>query len=306
MSYGFLALNASNQVLISSDTRNLHFVGKYSSPTVDSQTDYYGGMRRLMYTVSCDITPVPFFTLPTNDFVGITAIHNASPGVWHIEVIRSGTGTVYPELYVFADPRGKTSTDTHGMIVYADDGTPAFDSRLTPLVVTGGLAVSHPSNPRPTFPYGLSSDYCGSMGSAAGGFFAPTEYNSYSVSAPSKPMFHYASLAQAEREASYSRSERDCLGVDAYGSCWGYGTEEFWRSYYWCFYRGGIRYSAGTLQAGWVACYFGCNWSYQQDDSLFGIGVGGDGGSSGAWPYSNETLNLNSTAVIIGDASKYD
>ena len=306
MSQGFLALNNANQVLVSSDTRNLHFIGKYTSPTVDSSTDYYGGMRRFRYRVTCNVTPVPFFTAPYGYFYGITGIRNVGGDQWDVEMLRSGTGDTYPELYVFADPRGKTGTDSHGMLVYRDDGTTAFDSRLRPLVVTGGLAVSHPSNPRPSFPYGLSSDNCNSMGADAGGFFAPTEYNSYSVSVPSKPMYSYSSLAQAEREASFSRSSKDCLGFDAYGGCIGYGTEEHWNSWYWCFYRGGISQESGTLKAGWIACYFGCHWSYSKDSSFVGIGVGGDGGSSGAWPYSNETINLASTSVIIGDASKYD
>ena len=155
MSQGFIAYNNSNQILVSSDLRNLHFIAKLTSPTLADQTDYYGGLRRLTYSVSCSVTPVPFFTCPTGDFYGITGIKSNGSGSWDIEIIRSGTSSTYPEVYVFADPRGSTATDSHGMIVYRDDGTPAFDSRLRPLAVTGGVSVSHPSNPKPSYPYGL-------------------------------------------------------------------------------------------------------------------------------------------------------
>ena len=320
MTHGFLALNNNNQVLVSSDTRNLHFIGKYTTPTLDAATDYYGGMRRFRYRVTCNVTPVPFFTMPTGDYYGITGIRNVSGDQWDVEMLRSGTSAGYPELYVFSDPRGKNPPAAFGMQVLASDGTPAFDSRMKPLAVTGGLAVVHPSNPRPTFPYNLSSDNCNSMGSDAGGFFEPTEFNEYDLGTlNSKPMFHFCSMAQAEREASFSRSNQDCLGVDGYGTCWGYGTEEHWNSYYWCFYRGGIALDSmihfhgifnitytPAIKAGWIPCYFGCHWTYDKDTSLAGIGIGGDGGASGSWPYANETINLASASVIIGDASRYD
>ena len=280
-------------------------MGKYTTVTLDASSDYYGGMRRFRYRVTCNVTPVPFFTMPTGDYYGITGIRNVSGDQWDIEMLRSGTSETYPELYIFADPRGKTPPAGFGMQVLASDGTPAFDSRLQPLAVSGGLAVTHPSNPRPSFPYGLSSDYCGSMGSAAGGFFEPTEYNSYSLSVPSKPMYHFSSMAQAEREAEFYRSDDDCLGI-RYGVCWGYGTDYQWWSWYWCFYRGGIKQVGSTLQAGWIPCFFGCHWNYEKDNSLAGIGVGGSGGSEGTWPYANETINLAAASVIMGDASRYD
>lgn len=306
MSYGFVARNVNNQVLVSSDTRNLHFIGKYIGPSVEHASDFYGGIRRYKYTVTCNVTPVPFFTTPTEDFYGITGVRNVGGDQWEIEIVRSGTSGLTPELYVFADPRGATPTETHGMLVYRDDGTPSFDSRMRPLAVTGGFAVTHPANPRPSFPYTLSADNCGSMGSSAGGFFEPTQYNTYWETTPAKPMFHYSSLAQAEREAYFDRRHRACSGFDAYGGCIGYDTEEHWESWYWCFYRGGIARKPDRILAGWMACFYGCHWSYTKDSSFIGIGVGGSGGTGGTWPYSNETLNLSSTAVIVADASRYD
>lgn len=311
MSHGFLAVNNNNQVLVSSDTRNLHFLEKLNSPTITNSTDYYGGLREFKYTISCAVTPVPFFTMPTGDYYGITGIRSPSPGTWEIEMIKSGTNNTFPDVYVFADPRASTATDTHGMVVYRDDGTPAFDSRLRPLVVTSGAAVTHPSNPRPSFPYSLSSDYCNSAGSSAGGHFAPDQFKRYLVPiTSSKPMFHYSSLAQAQRQANYRRTRRECIGFNAYGACVGYGTEEVWESRYWCFYRGGIRrgstISDTYVDAGWIAVYWGCNWVYSKDKELFGIDIGGKGGEGGSWPYTNETINLSSTSVIIADATRYD
>ena len=159
MSYGFLAVNNNNQVLVSSDTRNLHLIAKLTSPAETLLTSAnYGGMRKWRYRVNSAVTPMPFFSMPTTDFYGISRIVETSSGsgIWDIEVIRSGTSDTVPEVYVFADPRAASSADTYGMVIYRDDGTPAFDSRLRPLVIYGGTTVNHSGNPRSSFPYSLS------------------------------------------------------------------------------------------------------------------------------------------------------
>lgn len=319
MTHGFIALNDNNQVLVSSDTRNLHFLGKYTTPIKDSNTTAYGGTHKFHYNVTSPVPPVPFFTIPVRyllgnygtfltaaDTIGIVGIRNTGGNTWRIDMLKNGADDNYPEVYVFVDPRGLNPTDTHGMIVYRDDGTAAFDSRNIPLAVTGGLAVSHPSNPRDTFSGSLSADNCSSSEATCGDYFKPNQSNSYFVSMPTKPMFHYSSLAQAEREAHFHRSEQDCNGVE-YGVCIGFDTEENWNSWYWCFYRGGLSRSDNYIYAGWIAAAAGCHWTYSQDDSFLGfVDLGGGGGADGVWPYSNETLNLAATSVIIGDASRYD
>jgi hypothetical protein len=304
MSQGFIAYNNASQILVSSDTRNLHFVQKISGPSeVVYTSDNYGGMRRWRYRASCSVTPLPFITFPTSDYYAVSRITNQGGGQWDIEVIRSGASSSTPEMYIFSDPRASAATDSHGMIVYRDDGTPSFDSRLRPLAITGGFAVTHPSNPKPSFPYGLSAYYCESD---AGGVFAPDQYNSYTLAnQPAKPMFFFASLAQAEREGTYTARQVDCLGFDKLGLCIT-RTVYNWRSTYWAFYRGGVSFSGSTLNAGWIVVQFGCNYDYSQDDSFIGIGIGGSSGSGGSWAYSNETLNLSSASVIAGDASRYD
>ena len=308
MSYGFLATNNNNQILVSSDTRNLHFIQKISEPTeVLKSIDYYGGIRLLRYRTTCNITPVPFFTAPDVDsFYGTTRVTNAGGDQWDIEIIKSGGTSGYPEVYVFADPRGSSPTDSHGMLVYRDDGTPSFDSRLQPLAVTGGLALTHPSNPKPTFPYGLDPKYCQSSDSSAGGVFQPDQYINYSISLPTKPMFFYPTLAQAQREAVYGASEEECDGGTIKGECIGARRIYSWFSYYWAFYRGAIRRVGNSIDAGWAVVSYGCRWTYSKDGSFIGIGTGGDSGEGGSWAYSNETLNLSAATLIVGDASRYD
>lgn len=305
MSQGFVAYNQNNEVLISSDTRNLHLLGKYTDPAVTGSSSAYGGFVELTYTIECAVTPVPFFTMPINAYYGIAGIKNTSGNTWEIRLIRSTNYGSYPELYIFADPRAVSSTDTYGMQVYRDDGTASFDSRRRPLAVTGGTSVSHTGNPRSSIP-GLSARYC-SSGVDHGGFTPDSENGPYNISTmPSKPMFHYSSLAQAEREAAYYAKDESCTGIDAYGGCIGYGTsDEFW-SHYWAFYRGGIRKSGSDLYAGWITVNGGCWWSSYSDSNFIGIGLGGGGGTGGTSPYSNDTINLSSTSVIIGDASRYD
>lgn len=308
MSQGFLAVNNNNQVLISQDTRNLHFVGKATMyNTVNSFTDY-GGLRQITFRITCKVAPVPFFTMPTTDFYGVTAIRQIDSSTWEIELIISGTSSLVPEVYVFADPRafGSSRDSNYGLVVYASDGTPAFDSRLSPLVVAGGLSVTHPSNPKPVFSYGLDPRFCGSSSSSSGPLFAPDQYNSYSVSVPSKPMYFFPSLAQSEREASYSADETKCDGASVKGNCIGAERNHHFVSTYWAFYRGGIRYTGSSLDAGWIVVAWGCNWTEQTDTNFTGIGTGGSSGSGGSWPYSNETINLSAASVIIGNASIYD
>ncbi len=307
MSHGLLAVNNNNQILVSTDTRNLHFVQKLSGPTeIVEVKSTHGGIHRLRYRVTCSVTPVPFFTMPTLDFYGVTRVTSVGTGEWDIELLRSGTNTTYPEMYVFADPRASTATESHGMVVYRDDGTPSFDSRLKPLAITGGLAVTHPSNPRPTFPFSLSHAFCESPDSAAGDMFAPDAYNSYTVTGqPAKPMFFYASLAQAQRQALFYDYDEDCAGVDKLDVCIRYEYEEWW-SWYWSFYRGGIARISNEIRAGWMIASFGCYYQYRKESSIIGINAGGDAAVGGRWPYSNETLNLSSSSIIIADAARYD
>jgi len=319
MSYGFLATNNNNEVLVSSDTRNLHFLQKRTTPSsITYTTNFYGGMRHWNYNfTNVSVTPIPFFTTPTTDYYAITKVTNTSGNNWTVEVMRSGTSTSVPEVYLFADPRAGSPTDNYGMIVYKSDGTTSFDSRLKPLTVTGGQAVSHPTNPKSSYSSsGLTAKYCGSIQNYDTSVeydisnFIPDQYNSYNISGqPSKPIFSYLSLAQAERELTLNASEEECDGVsDGYGGCIGFQRTYYWTSKYFAFYRGGIRWDAvnNNLRAGWIIAEKGCNWTYYRDNDFLGIGTGSDSGTGGNWPYSNETINTANNTVIIGNGAKYD
>lgn len=254
MSYGFQALNDNNQVLISSETRNLHFVEKLTGPrnlTVSISdldagilysTNINGGIRRWRYTATCSVTPVPFFTMPTNDYYGILRIVNKGGNRWDIEIFRSGTSNTVPTLYIFADARAGTATETHGMLVLRDDGTAAFDSRLRPLAVNGAATVTHPDPPRATSNLGYNAGYapfCAQAGADLAGLFQSNQYNSYAIttsgSYPSKPIFSFLSVAQAQRQISAEANQ----GYN--DSFWGQEyNHDYWYSYYWQFYRGAI------------------------------------------------------------------
>lgn len=312
MTNGILITNNNNQVLISSDTRNLHFIGKYPNPSeILQSSDYYGGVRRYRYRITCsNTTPVVFFSNPIACFCAVSRVTNIDANTWDIEVIRSETSNTTPTLYIFADPRASTASDTYGVLVYKDDGSASFDSRLRPLTVTGAAVLTHPNDPKPSYPYELAHRDCGSNGAGAGGFFAPTNYNNFAISGnmPANPMFSYYSLAQAEKQVHYHDEDSHCdSGFDPYGVCFGTVFHDYWNSDYWCFYRGGISFSGTTIVAGWIAVTYACYGNHYQNSQFLGIvDTGSSAGGAGSWPYSNETINLSNNTVLIGDASRYD
>lgn len=306
MSYGFLALNNNNQVLVSEQTRNLHFIGKATYYSNQGH-NYYGGLWKFKFRINSTVPVVPFFTMPTFDFYAVSSIKAISSTVYEIEVIRSGNDSppTVPEVYVFADPRASTVIGSHGLVVYLADGTPAFDSRLPPLAITAGLTVAQPSNPKvDPIPY-LDPKTCGSTNTSA---LTTDRANQYSLGTQAaKEIFSYVSLAQAQRQVQYATSEEECDGFDIYGNCAGAKRVYSWDSVYWAFYRGGIRRVAGSaIDAGWICVSYGCNWRYSQDSSFIGIGTGGESGEGGVWPYSNETINLAPAPVLVANGARYD
>ena len=329
MAHGFIAYNANNQMLASSETRNLHFVGKATFTRTLASRSNYGGMSIWSYRINCKVTPVPFFSLPGEGHGAIAAIRQAAAGVWDIEVIRAGAFSARPDVYVFSDPRGITSGigTSFGMQILHNDGTPSFDSRLGPLAVTGGALVAQPASPiNPAWrivPYYDSIigtqdyNYQDSAGTQinvsygtslwadegtgdASHLLSPTHYSSYPVSVGagnSKPIFYYPSLAQSIRVVS---------GIYKIGQTYRCNSN------YWVLYRGGISLSGNTLKAGWISAIVGSYWKAARKDSgtTFGSGVDASSivsaGAGGVPPYFNESLNLQSAAVIIGNGAWYD
>jgi hypothetical protein len=312
MSFGFTATNNSGQVLVSSDTKNLHFVGKATFNRIIKSTSGYGGLVQYAFHIACNATPMPFFTMPTADRYAISAIRTVSGNVWEIELIRSGSAIdPMPEIYVFSEASGVVAppSTNYGVVVKGSNGvTPMFDSRLGPLVVTNGFSVAPPLNPivgAGTYSSlgalllgsgGLDAKFCRSDASYK---FAPNNANVYSIgSLNSKPIFFYPSVAQCNRTSKATREESLNLII--------YSSYEYWESTYWTFYRGGISYSGTTLSCGWISCEWGCNYIYRENDRLLGIGIDNDSGTGGKWPYSNETLNLQEVPVIVGNGATYD
>ena len=338
MAHGFLAINGNNQVLVSSETRNLHFVGKALLNRSALSFNKYGGLRHWVYQIGCNVPPVPFFTMPVDAYYAVAAVRQVAAGVWEIEIIRSGTSELAPEVYVFSDPRGATGNGgtNYGMLILRDDGTPAFDSRLAPLAVTGGAMVTPPRSPiNPTwnivyhyhkpmgfgeYNYWYQGDYelwisrqdyskrsfsekmiPGDKGSSdATPLLGPTQNSLYAVDAGArnyKPIFFFPSLAQSVRIVTGD-----------------YYPNKYYRCFsnYWAIYRSGISFAGGYIRCGWIAAVAGCYWKANSLSTGFSIGSGVDAssivsaGSGGQPPYFNETLNLQPTAVIIGNGTRYD
>jgi len=304
MSFGFEATNQAGQVLVSSSTRNLHFIGKATLTTTINSFNGYGGLRHWAFRINTTHAPMPFFTVPTMDYYGIAAIRQISVGLWEIEVIRSGVSATIPEVFVFVDPRGApNSADNYGMQVLHDDGTPSFDSRFHPLSVSGGALVAPPANPIIHGPGSLSARSCNSDASST---LAPSESTNYIVDwGAGAPIVFFPTLAQAQREFTYTETTSSCLGIDAYGVCWGYGEGTKYQSTYWAFYRAGVRLISNTLSCGWITVKYACNWRQEEKGTLIGIGISGGTDTGGVWPYSNQTINLAATAVISSQASLY-
>jgi hypothetical protein len=326
MSTGFLAVNNNNEVLISSDTKNLQFAGKATKPSTPlSNFVNHGGFVELVYTIVLSdrsSIPVPFFTMPDDSkFHSIAGVKGVNSGTlektWSITILRSGGSTTQvtmPEVYVFVEPVAITMSGGNGLQVFNDDTTVCFDSRARPLAVTSAVSVIQPSNPVSSASFAsLSAAQCGNINNNN---FTPTQTNSYNFGAttsqPTKPMYHYNGLAQSQREASFYQYTESCTGINAYGFCIGYESSLSNTSTYWAFYRGAIGGKTITgsdtyLKAGWVPVIAGCYWSSVSSGAFLQIfGPGTSGSSGGAWPYSDETINLAAQTVIVGDASRYD
>jgi hypothetical protein len=240
------------------------------------------------------------------------------PNVWQLELLKSGTDDVIPEVYVFADPRVSSPSDseTYGLLVYRDDGTISFDSRRAPLAIIGGKTVTYPYSPVAAInlPQGEGTEYWHDACKAEGntlGYFSPNNENAYNLGTlPAKPIFFATSLAQACQSASSEHTLEEHLRFPLpFGGYIELAAQyRTWRSDYWSFYRGGIRASGNTIFSGWVQIANGCGWYYTgpQNTFLGFIEWGAYPKTGSNPPYSNETINLSANAVLIADGSRYD
>jgi len=338
MSYGFLALNDDNDVLISSDTKNLHFAGKATKPnTAAFSFTNHGQHQELHYSITFPnrtSIPVPFFTIPHGmvGIAGVTGVNSGSSSkTWTIKIIKSGliqsTGgnnDFMPEVYVFTDPTAIPTSGTHGFQVFNSDGSVSFDSRLRPLTVTHIGSALQPANPlSSSSAVTLSGNECADINNNA---FTPTQYNIASFGAANDddwprtgggtegaftPMYHYNALPQVQREISFAVTSSNCTGIGIYGECIGYSESTTSQSTYWCFYRGGIghhhRSNGNKMRAGWIPCQSGCHWSTTTNALFLAlVGPGYSTSTGGGWPYTDETINLTAQNVLVANHSFYD
>lgn len=339
MSYGFLALNDDNQVLISGDTKNLHFAGKATKPSSAYFTlTTQGSHQEIHYTITFPnrtSVPVPFFTNPSLiQYIAIAGIVGVNSGstnkTWTIKIIKSGVAQstggnndFFPDVYVFTDPSAIPASGSYGFQVFGSDGSTSFDSRLRPLKITHGATGLPPSNPLSSASaVTLSGDECADI---SNNDFTPTEtgiallgYADYprlngGSTGIQTPMFHYNALPQTQREVSFAVTSNDCTGFGVYGECIGYNVSTTSQSTYWCFYRAGITGIVGSqggnkfCRTGWIPCQAGCHW-LTSSNALF-LALGGPGYSTstgGGWPYTDETINYVAQPILVANHSLYD
>lgn len=302
--YGFLATNGNSQVLISSKTKNLHFLGKAKYAYAVQATNNYGGIRRFVYRINCITTPVPFFTTPTSESYAILRMTLVGADTWEIEIIKSGYSDVKPEVYVFTEANGQITPNTsYGMKVLNETSGVTYDSRLRPLIVKAGGSISQPYDPIPGAPPpgALDSSECKTNASP---YLIPTATSSSSIAGVAslvKPIVNYQSISQAQKQFTVIMPSRTGFFV----------VQNYLRtSSYWVFCRGGvsIAQSGSTLNvtSGWVAVDYSCNWTYKKESTFLGIGVGGSSRTGGTWPFENQSINMDPVSFIVSDGALYD
>jgi hypothetical protein len=154
MTFGFSVKNGSNQIVVSSDTKNMHFMGKatYTGPVVEftdassSGAGFANGLSIFRYVINCAAFPFPFFTQPGWQYQALISVAQIGPALWQFDLAVDGptAGKVVPEVYVFAEAGGMVypPSESYGMQVLTSDGSVAFDSRLPPFTAIAGGTVA--------------------------------------------------------------------------------------------------------------------------------------------------------------------
>lgn len=316
--FGFLATNGSNQVLISSKTKNLHFLGKATYYSTLQSTNGYGGIRRWTFRITAIGIPVPFFSMPTTDKYAIVRMTLVGSNLWEIEILRSGTSDTMPEVYVFTEVTSEMKpVGSWGMQVLNETSGISYDSRLKPLIVKGGISVLPPYDPMNALPFGqLAQRSCATDG--AGAFISDKNTNTVAYNTNlTKPIYSYQSISQTMRQVVRTDQEYNCWPF-GYTDIWPFprfciGVEEYhyWESTYWAFWRAGISGQQSgahtSINCGWIAVDYGCHRYEHSDSNVLGIvSFGGNSSVSGNWPFTNLTINYNSVPIILADAKYYD
>ena len=330
MSYGFLAVNNSNKILITDTMENLHFAGKPTLQGNDSASENYGSFPeygevsgeatsfddldgRIIFTYTFTHSGTPIVFIKPTDYSRWHAVltQSVSGTTWTIKVIASGTSTSNPPiLYCFVNAENSTgSTEDYGMIVYQSNGNRAFDSRYSPLAVTGGGTITPPSDPTnstgtptQTGTHARGSVHGWNYATLDHDFRSTNRYNSQAISGTyTNLMFSAPSIAQAVYERvmlGYKPSD-----IPFYQ---GGGTQDHYSTAtWWVFYRNTFRIRNGNFDAGWTNLLAGFAFSSNHEGGgWFGGGSGGT--TTGTRPYNPKTINLTSNAFLIADATRYN
>ena len=310
--FGFLATNGSSQVLISSKTKNLHFLGKATLYSTIESDDRWGGRRRWAFRLDCSTIPVPFFSVPTSDKYAIVRMTLVSGITWEVEILRSGTSSSIPEVYMFTEVNTQMKpVGSWGMKVLNETAGITYDSRLKPLIVRGNTSVIPPYDPIQSLPGKGSFDarYCRTNTT---NLLAPDNTNSTVVynTSVSKPIVSYQSISQTMREVSNKDQQKDCAIGSIFGYCIVFAEYTYFFSGYWAFYRAGLSVvqsgAHSYLTCGWVTVNASCRAEAPKESTFLGINYDSYNYTAGQWPFSNATINLNSVPVIIADGALYD
>jgi hypothetical protein len=338
MAYGFSAINTNGKLLITDNMENLHFVGKPTLQGNDSASENYDTFPqygdastydstaegtfsdafddldgRIIFTYTFTHAGTPLVFIKPTDYSRWHAVltQSVSGTTWTIKVIASGTSTSNPPvLYCFVNAENSTgSSDNYGLIVYQANGDRAFDSRYSPLAVTGGGTITPPSDPTnsagtptQTGAHNSSSVHGWNYATLDHDFRSTNRYNSQTISGTyTNLMFSAPSIAQAVYE-------RVMLGYKPSNIPWyeGGGTQDHYSTAtWWVFYRNTFRIRNGYFDAGWTNLLAGYAFSSNHEGGgWFGGGSGGT--STGSRPYDPKTINLTSNAFLIADATRYN
>tara|TARA_B110000503_G_scaffold21748_1_gene33348 strand:+ start:7107 stop:8174 length:1068 start_codon:yes stop_codon:yes gene_type:complete len=307
MATGIQAFNNSGTVLIDSDLKNYHFIGKLNPTTSWKMPSILGGTAGkktspdymdasqtsgtvYIFRVYCNGVKPPLCFIKPNDRsqdVYTSQIKCMRDGeYWEVWILQTDGASGAPQLYCFTTPDQQLnlSNDTHGVQVFNANGEVSFDSRARPLRITATGSVGVPVLP-----------HTGSLGSV---------YNvNLEVNIPPSTVqtgvnlldndgiYYCPCLANAEQEYSYYGNFDWFEGIDlgVFGS---YGVDHIVRrqDVWWCFYRGGYRLTATEIQGNWITFLGGHVWDQADSNDWGALGTviaaitiiytGGFGGSA--------------------------
>lgn len=303
--YGFRAYNDANQVLISSDLENLHYGGKATYGGLASSMAEYGGHQIHTYTFTTTGLPLVFIKPIFYDRFYAVLTHKQVGSLWTFDVIHSGTTDAHPDLHIFVTPKDLSApTEQYGMQVFLENGDPSFDSRLSPLSISGGgvcRPTTCPPNDGCTPNSERQTDW--NYNVLDWDFNTDQSFNAYALNGlvHTDLMFASPSLAQS---AWIRRYYGEKCSDKPYPQS-GCQKHESWVSWG-VFYRNAFRLTSTTFDAGWIPLAHNYFFSSQYDD---GGWFGGGGGSStvGApMPFVQKTINLVDNAYILADVRLYE